>query len=145
MKECCKINNNETSSELKKYSRWFIYSLLISIVLFVLTTSFVKHGDETPHGGIIVHATNGYNVEKVRGFKRVFFYLLSKDEKTTISDKMLTGTVEFMLKDGTKESHSLTLSKDTQTLKFIFKEKKKIKNYLVRINYKRNIIVAKFN
>lgn len=115
---------------------------LISVLL--INMGFIKHGDETPHGGIVVHATNGYNIEKVRGIKRIFFYLLSDDEKTTIRDKTLAGTVEFMLKNGTKEKHSLVLSKDEQALKFIFKEKKRIKAYIVHIQYKGKTITAKF-
>ena len=121
--------------------------LFNSLLIFFIgiSTSFILHGDETPHGGIVVHAINGYNIEKVKGIKRIFFYLLSNDEKTTIRDKKLTGTVEFILNNGAKEKHNLVLSKDEQALKFIFKEKKKIKAYIVHIQYKKKIITTKFN
>ena len=110
-----------------------------------MSTSFLLHGDETPHGGIVVHANNGYNIERVHGIKRFFFYLLAEDERTTIEDKNLIGSVELILKDGSKEKYNLLLAKDSQTLKIIFKERKKIKSSVVHIQYKKKKITAKFD
>lgn len=117
--------------------------LLLSFLNMNKTPS--KHGDETPHGGIIAHANDGYSIEKVQGIKRLFFYLLDNDEKTTIEDKNLSGFVEFTLKDGSKERHQLELTKNLQALKIIFTEKIKIDTVVVYILYKEKIITAKFN
>ena len=120
--------------------------------MIILLLSFInvnepssKHGDETPHGGIIVHANDGYSIEKVQGIKRLFFYLLDNDEKTTIEDKNLNGFVEFTLKDGSKEQHQLELTKNLQALKIIFTEKIKIDTIVVHILYNEKKITAKFN
>lgn len=110
MKECCKTGNEKPRSNYQKYGMYFIYIVLSGILLFVITTSFVKHGEETPHGGIIAHVQNGYAIEKVKGIKRMYFYLLYDDEKTTITDENLKGNVEFTLNDGKKENYELTLS-----------------------------------
>ena len=120
-------------------------SIHLVLALFLgVNTSFLIHGEETPHGGIVIHATNGFNIEKVHGIKRLFFYLLKDDERTTIRDEKLSGSVEFILKDGSKEKHDLILSKNEETLKIVFKEKKKIKITIVHIKYKKKIITAKF-
>ena len=137
MKECCKTGNEKPRSNYQKYRMYFIYIVLSAILLFVITTGFVKHGEETPHGGIIAHVQNGYAIEKVKGIKRMYFYLLYDDENTTITDENLKGNVEFTLNDGKKENYELTLSKDLQALKIIFTEKKKIKSTRVLINYKK--------
>lgn len=122
------------------------FSLIVLLIFFMgMSTSFLLHGDETPHGGIVVHANNGYNIERVHGIKRFFFYLLAEDERTTIEDKNLIGSVELILKDGSKEKYNLLLAKDSQTLKIIFKERKKIKSSVVHIQYKKKKITAKFD
>lgn len=118
---------------------------LLLIIFLGVSTSFLFHGDETPHGGRVVHATNGYKIEKLRGVKRLFFYLLENDERTTIKNKELQGVVELILKDGSKEKHALVLANDDEALKIVFTEKKKIKMATVRIRYKKKIITAKFN
>ncbi len=112
------------------------------LTMIILLLSFLnmnenpsKHGDETPHGGIVEHANDGYSIEKVQGIKRLFFYLLDNDEKTTIEDKNLNGFVEFTLKDGSKERHQLELTKNLQALKIIFTEKIKIDTVVLHILY----------
>ena len=115
------------------------------LILFIgISTSFLLHGDETPHGGVVVHANDGLYIEKLHGFKRLFFYLLENDERTTIRNKELKGVVEFILKDGTKEKHALMLANDNEALKIVFKEKKRIKTTIVHIRYKKKIITAQF-
>lgn len=137
MKQCCKTGDEKPKSNYQKYGMYFIYLVLSAILLFVITTNFVIHGDETPHGGIVAHVQNGYAIEKVKGIRRVYFYLLKDDEKTTITDKNLKGKVEFILKNGEIEKYDLTLSNDKQTLKVIFQERKKIKQTTVQIVHKK--------
>ncbi len=136
MKDCCKIDDEKPNNNFQKYFKWLLYAILAGIVIFVLTTGFTKHGEETPHGGVVAHLQNGYAIEKVKGIKRMYFYLLSNHEKITVTDKNLKGKVEFILKDGKIENYDLTLSKDLQALKIVFTAKKKIKSTKVFINYK---------
>ena len=121
--------------------------LFNSLFIFIVgvCSSFLLHGDETPHGGVVVHANNGLYIEKLRGFKRLFFYLLENDERTTVKNKELKGAVEITLKDGSKEKHALIHANDNEALKIVFKEKRRIKSTVVHIKYKKKIITAKFN
>jgi len=112
----------------------------------ILTDNYeeeIPHGDETPHGGIVVHANNGYSIEMLQSFKKVYFYLL-EDDVTTVSNVKLSGEVELIMKDGTKKKINIELSKDKEALKVTLEKKKNVKSYKVNINHKNQIITAKF-
>ena len=64
--------------------------LFNSLLIFFIgiSTSFILHGDETPHGGIVVHAINGYNIEKVKGIKSLAKQILDKSFNPRLIPKM---------------------------------------------------------
>jgi len=112
----------------------------------ILTDNYeeeIPHGDETPHGGIVVHANNGYSVEMLHSFKKVYFYLL-EDDVTTVSNVGLSGELELIMKDKTKKKINVELSNDKEALKVVIEKKKNVKSYVINIKNKNQIITAKF-
>ena len=120
---------------------------IVSIILIsfsLLSFYSFKHGEETPHGGVVKHATHGYNIEKVRGIGRMYFYLLEHDEISTVRDSKISGRIEIKFTNEETLLLNLTLKGDSETLKTLYKDKRKIQNIDVYIKYQGKEIYARF-
>jgi len=86
----------------------------MSIILFLLiagtTISYAQINDniiKTPHGGVIQNADD-YKIEMVERENNISFYILNSKGKT-ISNKKVTGSVEFEFFNKTKAKNPITL------------------------------------